>query len=117
MNAWGFMTILAGLAFLISWLYSCVAFDRLVQMEHDDHPKAWEEDGHPIGFFYRPSGAAWLPSRPARWRIVFGWPVSPPAWARESAAARKAMRRLRTGIATMYACLAIASVSLEMSGW
>src|SRR5215472_5510231 len=78
-------------------LYAFVLFDRLLRAEHDSHRLAWEADGRPTGFFWRPpecsgfSPSSWM----ARMRLTLVWLFRAPSWVIESPALAALLRKHR----------------------
>jgi hypothetical protein len=115
MNAWGILTALFGLAFLATTAYSFVLFDRLVEAEYVDHQEAWQADGRPYGFLFRPREVTWLRSTLAFYRVTLTWPLSTPAWARESTSLRPQFRRLRLSVLAGWALILLMGMSLAVA--
>src|SRR5579859_7821139 len=80
--------------------YAFVLFDRLLRAEHDSHRAAWEIDGRPTGFFWRPSELAWFDvgSRMARMRLTLVWLFRTPPWVTQSPALARLLRRHRLAV-------------------
>ena len=81
---------------LIAVLFGAFYFlDRLIRYEYQFHREAWERDGRPVGFFFRPPETSWLYSSFAFQRCAFAWLFRTPQWTREDSAARTLLSRLR----------------------
>ena len=75
--------------------YAFFLFDRLVQAEYQEHREAWEADGRPAGFFWRPPGSGFLAGGPARTRLALALLFRTPGWIAESPALTAQLRRHR----------------------
>src|SRR6266704_3268357 len=81
---------------LIAVLFGAFYFlDRLIRYEYQFHREAWERDGRPVGFFFRPPETSWLHSSFAFQRCAFAWLFRTPQWTRDDSAARTLLSRLR----------------------
>ena len=76
-------------------LASFYFLERLIRYEYAAHRDAWEHDGRPNGFFFRPPDTTWLRSGMAFQRCALGWPFYTPSWVRGDPAARTLHRRMR----------------------
>jgi hypothetical protein len=83
---------IALLAVLISAFYF---LDRLIRHEYQFHRDAWDRDGRPVGYFFRPPESSWFHSGLAFQRCAFGWLFYTPQWTRGDATARTLLSRLR----------------------
>jgi hypothetical protein len=84
------------LVMLIAVLFGAFYFlDRLIRYEYQFHREAWERDGRPVGFFFRPPETSWLHSSFAFQRCEFAWLFRTPQWTRADSAARTLLSRLR----------------------
>jgi hypothetical protein len=79
-------------AVLISAFYF---LDRLIRYEYQFHRDAWDRDGRPVGYLFRPPEATWFRSGFAFHRCAFGWLFYTPQWTRDDSAARTLLSRLR----------------------
>src|SRR6266436_2152429 len=75
----------------------CALFtvSRLIQHQYQFHRTAWENDGRPIGYMWRPPEATWFRSQFAFHRCALAWPLSTPDWVHGDTAAEALLRRLR----------------------
>ena len=81
---------------LVAVLFSSFYFlDRLIRYEYQFHREAWERDGRPVGYLFRPLEASWFRSGLAFHRCAFGWLFYTPQWVRDDSAARALLSRLR----------------------
>jgi uncharacterized integral membrane protein len=69
--------------------------DRLIRHEYQFHREAWEHDGRPVGYLFRPPGATSFRSGLAFHLCGLGWPLLTPRWVREDLAAKRLLSRLR----------------------
>jgi hypothetical protein len=69
--------------------------DRLIRYEYQFHREAWEQDGRPVGYLFRPPEASWFTSGFAFQRCAFGWLFYTPHWVRDDSVARPLLSRLR----------------------
>jgi|SRR5712692_7685773 len=69
--------------------------DRLIRHEYQFHRDAWERDGRPVGYFFRPLEARWFRSGFAFQGCAFGWLFYTPQWTRDDSAARTVLSRWR----------------------
>ena len=80
-------------------LPSFFTFDALVRREHDRYLDAWERDGRPDGFFWRPDGASSFFRRfRSGWamnRCTLVWLFWTPKWIVADAEVMRLLRRLR----------------------
>jgi len=83
---------IALVAVLISSLYF---LDRLIRREYQFHRDAWERDGRPVGYLFRPLEATWFRSGLAFHRCAFGWLFYTPQWTKDDLGARTLLSRLR----------------------
>jgi hypothetical protein len=91
-------TVVLGL--VTALLASFYFLDRLIHYEYTFHRQAWEQDGRPIGFFFRPPECRWFRSGMAFQRCALAWPLHTPSWVRGDPAARALHRRLRWSVVT-----------------
>lgn len=112
--------VLGGLAIgaVVAVLLSVfVAFDRIVQLEYDEHRSAWETDGRPVGFFFRPEESTWLRSVLALDVLSLAWLFVTPEWAKGSDMALSLFRRLRlAAIAWLLSFLVLLPIGLRLTG-
>src|SRR6266699_7197432 len=83
---------IALVAVLVSSLYF---LDRLIRYEYQFHRDAWERDGRPVGYLFRPGETTWFRSALAFHRCAFGWLFYTPRWRDDDSAAKKLLSRLR----------------------
>jgi len=69
--------------------------DRLIRHEYQFHREAWENDGRPVGYLFRPPEATWFRSGFAFHRCSLVWPVRTPRWVRDDLTAKRLLSRLR----------------------
>jgi hypothetical protein len=84
--------LVALIVFLISAFYF---LDRLIRYEYQFHREAWERDGRPVGYLFRPPEATWFRSGFAFQRCAFGWLFYTPQWTRDDPTATTLLSRLR----------------------
>jgi len=72
--------------------YAFFLFDRLVQAEYQEHREAWEADGRPAGFFWRPPESRFLACGPARTRLALALLFRTPGWIAASPALTTQLR-------------------------
>jgi hypothetical protein len=96
-------------AFLISAFYF---LDRLIRHEYQFYRDAWERDGKPVGYLFRPPEATWFRSGFAFQRVAFGWLFSTPPWTHGDSTAKRLLSRSRwcvlvwnVGIITFFVLL------------
>jgi hypothetical protein len=79
------------IAVCIGTLLSIFAlFDYLVRWEFRHHRDAWEADGRPAGFFWRPfSTGELIPV--TRSQVGFDWFFRTPTWVRENSTCRRVL--------------------------
>jgi hypothetical protein len=92
------MTQIVFLLFIVGWvvfaLIGCIAFDKVIRLQHNHFRKSWEKDGRPFGIFWVPlevrrSGFwAFIQSSSASGRAKFDWLFVTPAWIKDSSEAR-----------------------------
>jgi hypothetical protein len=92
LNAAGAVFLIALIGVLLASFYF---LDRLIRYEYMFHRDAWEQDGRPNGFLFRPPEIRWFRSSMAFQRCAFGWPFYTPAWVRGDPVARSLHRRMR----------------------
>ena len=81
---------------LIAVLFGAFYFlDRLIRYEYHFQRGAWERDGRPVGFFFRPPETSWLHSSFAFQRCALVWLFRTPQWIRDDSVARTLLSRLR----------------------
>src|SRR6266480_4840348 len=85
-----FLIALAGV--LIAAFYY---LDQLIRREYSFHRQAWERDGRPNGFLFRPPELRLFSSGMAFQRCSLSWPFYTPEWVRADATARTLHRRMR----------------------
>jgi hypothetical protein len=90
---------------------SFIAFDRLVDIEYRLFPERWRADGRPYGGKETRRRATFVRSGLARSVLMTAWMDQPPAWVRESAAARALIQRLRLFNALTMAGLLVALIA------
>jgi hypothetical protein len=100
-------------AFLISAFYF---LDRLIRHEYQFYRDAWEQDGKPTGYIFRPPEATWLGSGFAFQRVAFGWLFSTPPWTRNDSTAKRLLSRLRWCVLIWNVGIIIFFVLLLASG-
>lgn len=61
-------------------LYAFLLFDRIVRAEYEENRTAWESDGKPVGFFWRPPEGTWFLGGWARNRLSLAWLFIAPPW-------------------------------------
>jgi hypothetical protein len=76
-------------------LWALFTVSRLIQHEYLFHREAWESDGRPIGYMWRPPEASWFRSQFAFHRCALAWPLSTPDWILGDTAAEVLLSRLR----------------------
>ena len=69
--------------------------DRLVRHEYQFHRDAWEGDGRPTGYLFRPPESTWIRSRLAFGEVSMAWLFWTPLWVREDATAKNLLSSLR----------------------
>jgi len=69
--------------------------DQLIRREYSCHRQAWEQDGRPNGFLFRPPELRFFSSGMAFQRCSLAWPFYTPGWVRADATARRLHRRMR----------------------
>jgi hypothetical protein len=84
-----------GLALLGALIAAFYFLDRLIRHEYQFHREAWERDGRPVGYLFRPPEATWLRSSLAFHRCSFAWLFQTPAWVRDDSSAKRLLSRLR----------------------
>jgi hypothetical protein len=90
------IVIVGMLLFLVPLLLACfLAFDRVVRRQYASHRSAWESDGRPRGFFWRPAEATVVRSYFAQQRLSLTWLFSTPHWARQDPSASRSLKSLR----------------------
>jgi hypothetical protein len=90
-----FATLLLVFPFGI-WLL--VVFDQLVRYEYENSREAWEANGRPFGFFWKPPQSAFFVSPMrymARDRCALMWLLVTPVWMEGDEKARALVSRLR----------------------
>ena len=112
MTVFGLVIALTLVAYVVALLYSFVMFDRLLRVEYDEHRDAWEKDGCPRGFFFRPPGSPFWRSRLAFYRVGYRWPFRRPSWVGDSTDAARHYTNWRIGLIAGYAALAVMMASL-----
>ncbi len=94
-----------GLPFLLLLLLSPVLigafliFDRLVRLEYREYNGEWENDGKPIGFFWKPPGAMEDMLAIARTKLCFQWLFKSPHWMLQNPQAMSLVKWLRICVA------------------
>jgi hypothetical protein len=86
------LTMIGLVGVLISSFYF---LDRLIRYEYSFYRDAWEQDGRPNGFLFRPRESSWWRGGIAFQRCALGWPLYTPSWIRADPAAKALHRRLR----------------------
>ena len=94
------VTAIVVFGLLAALLASFYFLDRLIRYEYEFHHHAWEQDGRPIGFFFRPPESTWFRSGMAFQRCALMWPLHTPIWVRGDPAARSLHRCLRWAVVT-----------------
>ncbi len=84
-----------GMALVIVLLCALYTVTRLIQHEYRFYREAWEEDGRPIGYMWRPREATWFGSSFAFHRCALTWVFRPPAWVSGDTTAEALLFRLR----------------------
>ena len=114
----GTAIVLAGvLLILLSLLLACFfAFDRVVRVEYASHRSAWESDGRPRGFFWRPSEATLFGSYFAQQRLSLTWLFWTPTWARHDQSASRLLKRLRCLVLAWNLAIIVAAVIVWLWG-
>jgi hypothetical protein len=79
-------------------VYAAYNFDRLVQLQYADHFHAWDEDGRPSGFFWKPKDAHWTSGLIAKERLSIVWLFATPMWARGCKDARHHLHDMRAAV-------------------
>jgi hypothetical protein len=109
LNAGLTVFLVALIAVLISAFYF---LDRLIRYEYQFYRDAWERDGKPVGYIFRPPEATWFRSGFAFHRVAFGWLFYTPPWTRGDPTAKTLLSRLRwcvlvwnVGIITFFVLL------------
>lgn len=104
--------VLAGvLLILLPLLLACFfAFDRVVRLEYASYRSAWEPDGRPRGFFWRPSESTLFGSYFARQRFSLTWLFSTPTWAQHDQSASRLLKRLRRLVLAWNLAIIVAAV-------
>ncbi len=69
--------------------------DRLIRYEYSFHRDAWERDGRPNGFLFRPPERTLFRSAVAFQRCAFGWCFYTPQWIRADPSAKSLHSRWR----------------------
>jgi hypothetical protein len=77
--------------------------DCLIRHEYQFHRDAWEKDGRPTGYLFRPPEATWFRSGFAFQRCALSWPLHTPRWVRDDLTAKKLLSRLRWCVLTWNA--------------
>lgn len=90
-----FATLLFAFPFLI---LDFLAFDRLVRYEYENFREAWEQNGCPLGFFWKPPNSRFFTSPMrymARDRCAVMWLFVTPNWMQQDTRALSLVSRLR----------------------
>jgi hypothetical protein len=90
-----FAMTLLGLVLIAALVAAFYFLDRLIQYEYRFHRDAWEGDGRPIGYLFRPAEATWFRSGFALSRCSLAWLFHTPAWADEDVGAASLLSRWR----------------------
>jgi hypothetical protein len=113
LNALGAILALAMITLIAVLLASFYFLARLIRYEYTYHRNAWERDGRPTAWFFRPPEATWFRSGMAFNRCALGWPLYTPDWVRGDPTAKSLHRRLRwcvlvwnAGLITWFLCFA-----------
>jgi hypothetical protein len=111
------VTVLLGifLVALIAVLIGALYFvDRLIRYEYQFHREAWERDGRPVGYFFRPPEISWFRGAYAGHCCAVGWLFYTPPWTRDDMTARTLLSLLRwcllvwnVGILTFFGLVAL----------
>jgi hypothetical protein len=75
-------------------LWAFATFDQVVRWEFAEHRSAWERDGRPTGFLWRPSDVH-IGSGAAAQRAMLRWVFWTPAWAAGDRVVARLIRRFR----------------------
>jgi hypothetical protein len=102
---WVLLTIF--LNFLVFGVPAGLLLDRLLRHEYENHPRDWEADGRPSGFFWCPRDADWWYANTFNF-YFYRWFVKTPAWIRRSPTCSRQLNLIRT----LTVCGAIASAIL-----
>jgi hypothetical protein len=84
-----------GLALLSALIAAFYFLDRLIRHEYQFHREAWEQDGRPVGYLFRPPEGTWLRSGFAFHWCSFAWLFHTPPWVRDDSSAKRLLSRLR----------------------
>ena len=95
-----FLPLVVLLIFCPLVIFSMLAFDRLVRIEHNEFPEAWAADGKPYPSWRRGPDMRITPrSWFATIRGMFVWLFVTPLWARGHSEASYYLRRMRIFVA------------------
>ena len=87
----------SGIVLVAVLLRSFYSFDRLIRHEYRFHRDAWEKDGRPTGFLFRPPERTYFGSRFACQRSS-AWLFRTPRWVDGDSAAKTLLSRFRWGV-------------------
>jgi len=76
-------------------LHIFLTFDNVVRFEYTKNREAWEADGRPHGFLWRPPECTLFRSTWATHRLTLVWLFKTPFWASESSICKKNLVHFR----------------------
>jgi hypothetical protein len=102
------LIILLASVFIITFIWSRLSFDKLVQFQYKNYHSSWEKDGKPRGGLWTPRDELSLPLGWGTRGLELIWLLSPPNWQYNDPRAKRLMIRYR--ILTLLYFLSFASM-------
>ena len=89
------LILLLASVFIITYIWSRLSFDKLVQFQYINYHSSWEKDGKPRGLLWNPPDELPLPLGWGTRGVSLIWLLSPPNWQYNDLRAKSLMIRYR----------------------